>query len=77
MTSAFAPESCVDLGFCHRLVCVITGQYRSSRGPAAAQVPTSQDSLSLVSNSAGGITGGSCSSHSRRSASPLTMTSAL
>ena len=37
MTSAFAPESCVDLRFSHRLVCVITGQYRSSRGPAAAQ----------------------------------------
>jgi hypothetical protein len=77
VTSGFAWESCLDLRFCHRLVCVITGQYRSSRGPAAAQVSSCQDLLSLVSNPAGGITGGSCSSHSRRSASPLTMTSAL
>ena len=51
-TSGFTPESCVHLGFSHRLVCVTTGQYRSSRGPAAAQVSTSQDFLSLVSNSA-------------------------
>lgn len=76
MTSGFTWESVVDLRFCHRLVCVTTGQYQLSRGPAAAQVPTSQDSISLLSNSAGGITEGSCSSHSRRSASPLTMTSA-
>ena len=77
MTSGFTWESFVELGFWRRLACVITGRYRSSRGPAAAQVPTYQDFLSLASNSAGGITGGSCSFHSRRSASPLTMTSAL
>jgi len=56
-----------------------TGWFASSPvgiGCPAAQVSTSQDLLSLVSNSAGGITGGSCSSHPRRSASPLTMTSA-
>jgi hypothetical protein len=74
MTSDFRPESSADLRLCFLLVRVVLHQSSSSRGPAAAQAPTvsSQDRLSLASISAGGITGGSCSSHSKRSASPLT-----
>jgi len=36
-------EIAFDLGLCHRLACVVTGQFWLSHGPAAAQVSTSQD----------------------------------
>jgi hypothetical protein len=71
----FRSQIAVDLRCFHPLVCVFSGLFTLFRGPTAAQAPRThpQGRLSLASNSAGGITGGSCSSHSRRSASPLTM----
>lgn len=38
VTSGFRWESCVDLRFCRRFICVTTDHYRSSRDPAAGRV---------------------------------------